>query len=204
MKKPIQTHFLGIFLISLVAVMLTAAVCSAKEWSRKGKGEIFALGQYMGGDTEIFTIAGSKVSFKLDDTIAGGIGYGYNFSDYFNVNMDLSYGRTNSTSTLLGISFKDHTNLIAGDLNLDFNVLRSRLTPLVTGGIGVIRFKGAITEGFDFDESDFSYNVGGGVRWDVSDHFFIKAIYRSIWTKMKDADKSIRFNVGALSIGYIF
>lgn len=204
MKSSITGRLFKISFLCLIVLTITSTVCSAQEWTRAGRGEIFAFGQFMGGDTATATVDDSVISMKFDDMFAGGIGFGYNFSNYFNVNMDLLYGQSDTTSSGFDISIKHNTNIIAGDLNLDFNILKTRFTPLVTGGIGYVRFKGTIAEGFDFDEVDLSYNVGGGIRWDVTDHFLVKAVYRSLWTKLKDTDKAIRFNVGTLSIGYIF
>lgn len=178
---------------------MTSTVCRAQEWSRKGKGEIFALGQHMGADTT----TGLGITLELDDTIVGGFGVGTNFNDHVNLNTDFFFGSTNVTGRASGVEVEADSDLIGWDVNLDINILKSRITPMVTGGIGFIRFKGDVL-GFDFDETDFSYNVGGGVRWDATDHFLIKAIYRATWTKMEDTDEAILFDGVSLSIGYIF
>lgn len=89
------------------------------------------------------------------------------------------------------------------DFNLDVNILKSRFTPMVSGGIGFIRFTGGFNGGA-FDETDFSYNLGWGFRWDVTNHFLIKAIYRATWTKLEDSDESILLDGISLGIGYVF
>ncbi len=76
--------------ITLMILIATSALCSAQEWSRKGKGEIFALGQYMGGDTT----SSSGATAEIDDTVAGGFGFGYNFNDHLNLNADLFFSST--------------------------------------------------------------------------------------------------------------
>lgn len=186
-------------ILALLSVVLTSAVCSAAEWSRKGKGEFYAFGQYMSSDST----SGSGVTLDLDKTIVGGIGVGFNITDNFNVNLEAFYGSTDITGRALGISVEGDTSLFGSNLNLDVNILRSSFTPMITGGIGFIRFDGDF-QGFDFDETDFSYNVGGGFRWDVTNHFLIKAIYRATWTKLEDTDDSVLFHGPVLSIGYIF
>ena len=75
---------------------------------------------------------------------------------------------------------------------------------MITGGIGFINFRGDWGPGFDFNETDFSYNVGGGFRWNITDHFLIKAIYKATWTKLEDADSSFLLDGIAVSIGYTF
>lgn len=199
MRKVIKAHIFGIVFVGLMAFVFTSAICSAEEWSRRGKWEMYGSGQYMSGDST----TGSGITLDLDQTFAGGLGVGINLSDNFNINLEAFYGSTEVTGKGFGGSLKTDTNLFGSNLNLDINILKSRFTPVITGGIGYIRFEGDVL-GFSFDETDFSYNVGGGFRWDVTNHFLIKAIYRGTWTKMEDTDKSILFHGPVLSIGYIF
>jgi opacity protein-like surface antigen len=209
--KPIQEDIMKVsnlikhvITIILISIFLTAVsgVCSAQDWSRKGKGELYVFGQFMGGDTTTGDNF-EELSIELDDTIAGGLGYGYNFNDHFNLNFDLFYGQTDVKGAAFDESVSGDTKLIGSDINIDFNILKSRLTPLITGGIGYVHFNGDF-EGNNFDETDFSYNIGGGLRWDVTDHLLLKAVYRSLWTKLEDTEESLRFDVIALSVGYMF
>ncbi len=63
------------------------------------------------------------------------------------------------------------------------------LTPLITGGIGFIDFEGEIVIlGLTYSETNFSYNVGAGVRWDIGDTFLLKLLYRLTWTEQEDTD----------------
>jgi hypothetical protein len=52
--------------------------------------------------------------------------------------------------------------------------------------------------------ADFSYNLGGGLRWDINDHFLIKAIYRATWITMEDTDDAVLLDGISFSVGYIF
>lgn len=204
MKKKYTTHFIIFFVFVVVlnlAVFISAG--NAQDWSRGGKSEIFAFGQYMRGDETVGDVFDIDIKMELDDTIAGGIGYGYNFNDHFNLNMDIFYGKSEIKANALDESLKADTDMLGFDFNVDVNFLKNRITPMITGGFGWITFKGDV-EGIDFDETDFSYNVGGGIRWDISDHFLIKAVYRSLWTKLEDTDDSLRLDVIAFNIGYIF
>lgn len=204
MKKIIQPKvFCSILLAILVAFAMTS-LCSAQEWSRKGKkGEVFIFGQSMSGDTT----TGLGIKIELDDNIAGGFGFGSHLSDNLSFNWDTFFGSKNVTGTATInkkiVKVKGDTSLLGINLNLDFNLLKERFTPLITGGIGFINFSGDV-KGFPFDETDLSYNLGGGFRWDATDHLLIKAIYRATWTKLEDTDKSVQFDGIALSVGYIF
>ncbi len=194
--KAKKIRILTIICLSLVVFITTSIVCNAQEWSRKGKGEIFALGQQMDDDTT--TVSGIEV--EVDDTIVGGFGIGFNFNDHLNLNMDMFFG---STDLIANGYFKVDTDLLGMDFNLDYNILKSRFTPMITGGIGFINFSGDVS-GYDFDETDFSYNLGVGFRWDITDHFLFKGIYRFTWTELEDTDDSIMLDGISLSIGYLF
>jgi len=200
MKNNSTTRFLGIIFVSLIAFAMAPTVCIAEEWSRKGKSEIYGLGQSMGGDTT----TGLGATLKLGDSTAWGLGFGKNFSDNLNLNMDMFFSSKDMAGKMGSYEDKGSADLLGFDVNLDVNILKGRFTPMITGGIGLIKFSGDWEKGLPFDETDFSWNVGVGFRWDVTNHFLIKAIYRATWTKMKDTDKSVLFDGIALSIGYIF
>ena len=199
--KAKKIRILTIICLSIVAFITTSIVCNAQEWSRKGKGEIFALVQQMTGDTT--TISGFEIEMEADDTIVGGIGVGFNFHDHLNLNMDMFFGSTDLIVKGYGATVKADTNLLGIDVNLDYNILKSRFTPMITAGIGFINFNGDVV-GYDFTETDFSYNVGAGFRWDITDHFLIKGIYRVTWTELEDTDDSITLDGISLSVGYLF
>lgn len=184
----------------LLSFILMYRICYAQEWSRKGKGEIFGLGEYLNGDTT----SGLGLTIELDSAFAGGIGGGYNFNDYINLNTDLLFSSMDITAEGYGEKLVSDTTVFIWDLNLDINFLKKRFSPLITGGIGLVTFSGDWGSDFDFNETDFSYNVGGGFRWNITDHFLVKAIYRATWTKLEDADNSLLLDGIAVSIGYTF
>ncbi len=173
-------QLLTIIVFSLVIFVMISPICTAQEWSRKGKGELFGLGQSMSGDTT----SGLGITMKLGDTTVGGFGFGYNYNDNLNLNWDMFFGSTEITNKGFGVTLKSDSTLIGLDLNLEAYILKSRFTPMLIGGIGWINFSGDV-EGFPFNETDFSYNFGAGFRWDITDHLLIKGIYRSTSTKWR-------------------
>lgn len=195
-----------IIFLSLCFVM-TSNLGIAEEWSRKGKGEIYVLGQSLEGDTTTGTIGGLTQVIEFDDTIVGGLGFGLNFNDHLNLNTTLFFGSMDMTGRVSDIQINGDTDLFGWDVNMDINILKTRFTPLLTGGIGYIIFDGSWEGPYgdsDFSETDFSYNLGGGFRWDVHDHFVIKALYKATWTELEDADDNVMFDGISLSIGYVF
>ena len=201
-EKATKIRVLAIIFFTVLALVITSCACRAQEWSRAGKGEIFVLGQNMNGDTT----TGLGVELELDDTTVYGIGLGVN-GKHFNFNWDIFFGSIDIIGRGLGQTLTSDTDLLGMDFNLDYNILKSRFTPLITGGVGFINFDGTWRGGYRttiFDETDFSYNLGAGFRWDVTDHFLVKAVYRATWTKLEDSDKSILLDGISLSVGYVF
>ena len=196
MKK----YSFGLVFCLVLSFVLMFKICEAQEWSRNGKGEIYALGQFLNGDTT----SGLGFTFELENVFAGGIGVGYNFNDYINLNTDLLFTSMDITAEGFGQKISSDTTVFIWDLNLDINILKKRFSPLITGGIGLIAFNGDWGPGFDFNETDFSYNVGGGFRWNITDHFLVKAVYKATWTRLEDADSSFLLDGIAVGIGYTF
>lgn len=184
----------------LLYFILMPRLCDAQEWNRKGKAEIFLSGQYINGDTT----SGLGLTLELDDAFAGGFGAGYNFNDYINLNTDLIFSYMDVTEVGFGVKTSADTTIFGWDLNLDYNLLKKHFTPLITGGIGLIKFSGEWTPDSKFRETDFSYNIGGGFRWNGMEHLLIKAIYKATWTKLENTDTSVVLTGITFMIGYTF
>lgn len=140
----------------------------------------------------------SEMTLDVDDSIVGGIGAGFNIGRV-NLNMDLLFGAADITS----VNSKLDAKLFCFDANLDYNILKSSITPLLTAGIGSISFSDSNIMVEEFTETDFSYNFGAGLRWTIKKHYLIKGIYRATWTKIKDTDDSIMFDGISIFLGYI-
>jgi opacity protein-like surface antigen len=175
------------------------------EFSRKGKGEFHGVAEYLTG-WETTKFNGGDISLKIDSGFAGGIGFGYSINDYLNVNSSITGGSLDfeAEDSFFG-NTSDDTSVVKWDVNLDYNILKKRLTPLITTGVGMTYFSGNFAnQWFDFGEADLVWGIGGGVRWDISDRWFVKTLYRVNWTSLEKADNATRFNSIALGIGYVF
>jgi opacity protein-like surface antigen len=209
----VQTTKLStITIIILLVFTMTASLCSAQEWSRKGKSELFGTIQMMGSDTIEYSYPDAlpldrlPVTFDLDSTNVYGIGYGYNLSDHWNINSDLLFGSTDTDVKIVDVTVETvDMDYVLWDINVDYNIFKSRFTPLVTGGIGLMNFSIKTTsDAGEVHESDFSSNLGAGVRWDIRDNLLLKVIYRSTWTEVHNADNDQRFDGVNVSVAYMF
>jgi len=193
MKRNCFTNQVAAGLVlGLLLAFTIPSLCLAQEQqsNRIERWEVFGGLWLMNGDSAKSTDLG--VSVEFDDTRLYGLGFGYNITEHLNLNSELLFGNTDYDGTSLGNPVSDNTDLIAWNVNMDYNFWKKSLTPFVTGGIGIMGFDGKIGN-FDFNEDNLSYNVGIGVRWDF-DNLFFKASYRWLWTDLEDADDDMNFD----------
>ncbi|MHC4323451.1 MAG: porin family protein [Planctomycetota bacterium] len=214
--KVHSKKFSTIMILSLMAFVMTSAVCSAQGYSRSGKTEIFGMVQTVGSiDVKFDNVPGlpNNFGFEIDSTNIYGIGAGFNATDHWNVNMDILFGSADGEFVIPGMVIPPgfvsvDSDYFLWDINVDYNILADRLTPLVTAGIGIARMDleatipGVISE--SSSESNFSYNIGAGGRWDITDNILVKLIYRITWTQIEDANDKQEFEGVALSVAYMF
>jgi hypothetical protein len=183
MRKEIMTW---IALSSLMAATASAG-SFAEDFSRKGKFEAYGFAQAM----KI-----SNLFFSDADVYGGGIGLGYNISDHFTVNGDFSISAVKTHYALFSFSVTEHTTLYLGNVSLDYNILRSRVTPVISAGAGLGLFATEDSSG------TFDPNIGAGVRWDASDHLFLKAMVRGwAWDVTDRTEGAVSVS---LAVGYKF
>jgi opacity protein-like surface antigen len=202
MNLATRTTRAGAIIISSFATLfMISTICSAQEWSRKGKGEFFGMVQTVGSTTMHSTIPGLEFSAKVDSTTLYGLGFGGNINDHFNLNTDFLFGSQDWTATWEDVTVTEDYNLWLWDINLDYNVWKGRLTPLVTGGIGFLNINGGLVS-----ETHFSYNLGAGLRWDLTDNLSLKALYRwtSTWDALEDSDDKLELDGFSFGIVYMF
>lgn len=194
-KKPVT-----LVIPCLLALVMMSSVGIAQDYNRNGLSEIYGMFQTMSEDTVHETITGLNGPFTMDSTNIYGIGIGFNVTDHWNVNTDLLFGSTDATLILPGIGSSTlDADLFLWDINVDYNIMAQRLTPLVTAGIGLYNVSDT-----GVSETDFSYNFGAGGRWDVTDNILIKAVYRITWTELDDSDGKFQFDGISLSAGFKF
>jgi opacity protein-like surface antigen len=198
----------AIAIISLLVFTTITSICNAQDWSRAGKTELFGTIQYMGSEEIKYSFDDMlPVRLDIDSDLIYGIGYGYNITEHWNFNMDLLFGSADTDVKVVSTTAEtEDMDYILFDLNLDYNFWKSRFTPLVTGGIGIMDFSidTTATGVGDVDESNFSYNLGAGIRWDIEDNMLLKLIYRSTWTELDDANRDVRYDSFGLSIAYMY
>ena len=159
----------------------------------------------------------------LDDTGLGGFGVAYHFNDFFSIHSDFLFGPATFHAEGPGgppLTRGDNGLLQTGRINLDYNIINRRLTPFITAGIGYqyaqveqpfghyYYYGGYYYSGYYYDnyysEADFTWNVGAGLRWNVTDNFFIKLTGGAQWLQYEDAQNVTSQIEAIFSIGMTF
>lgn len=194
---------LGSLLAAATMSTTHAGLSLFEEFSRKSRVELYGFGEYLTG-WEKTTFLNQGGSLEFDSAFGGGIGTGFSLGDCLDLNTDFSLARLDVTGRVPGASVTGDSTLLRWNVNLDYNILKRRFTPLITGGAGIMHFNGEFGRGAEFSETDFTWRVGAGARWDITDHLFAKAIYRVNWVSLEDSDHSTMFHSVALMLGYAF
>jgi len=213
----------GLVLVASVLCVQAQIPWATEQFSRKEKFEVYGLGEYLHQDNTTFSDPNfGNVTMKMDDTGLGGMGVAYHFNDFLSVRADFMFGEAT-----LHTQGPDGTDVVpaqtaflqTGRFNLDYNMINRRLTPVLTAGIGYQYLEIDSTETYSYPgrygyytttvdtyyyETDFTWNVGAGFRWNVTDQFFIKAMAGAQWLEYSGANKISTQIEGFFVIGWMF
>jgi opacity protein-like surface antigen len=223
--KAISPFYLRLLTAALaLGSLLPAAraqIPSATEaFSRQNKFDVYGVGQYLHQDETTYNGPYGSTKLKLDDTGLGGIGVAYHFSDYLAVHADFMLGPASFSSQESGgpaYSLGESAFIQSSRINLDYNIINRRLTPFITAGIGYQYFQidqsyygygdyyyGDYYYNNYYSETDFTWNVGVGLRWNITDNFFIKLTGGAQWLQYQDAQNITTQFEASLAIGCTF
>lgn len=184
------------------------------EFSRRDKFEVYGTGQYLHqGDTEFSDPYLGNVKMKLNDTGLGGIGLAYHFNDFLAVHADFMIGPATFSASAPNVppyKIGDDGFIQSGRFNVDYNILNRRLTPFITAGIGyqymqVDQNHYGYYDYYDYYyETDFTWNVGAGLRWNITDNLFIKVTGGAQWLQYEGANNITTQLEAFLAIGGTF
>ena len=136
--KIYTKNYSTIIFLSLIGFVITSNICSAQEYSRSGKKEIFGMIQTMDSTDLKFDepeVDMYNFGWELDSTTIYGFGFGLNMTDHWNLNTDFLFGDADAEFIIPGEVVPPHSSeadLFLWDINLDYNIFADRLTPLET------------------------------------------------------------------------
>ena len=200
-------------------------------FSRQGKTEVYGIGQYLHSEDIKFNGPFGEVPIKMDDTALGGFGIAYHFNDFISVHGDFMFGNATFSGNLpiegapnSTIFIKQDAFIQTGRFNVDYNIINRRLTPYVTAGIGYQYLETSLNSlppvnycwwdpwwgyicstGQPYaSTTDFTWNAGAGVRWNITDNLFVKAMAGATWLEYSGAHGVTSQIEGVFSIGWSF
>ena len=181
--------------LTSLMVALGSAQPLSDEFSRKGKWEVYGFGQAI----KIFNILESDAN-----VFGGGLGVGYNVSRYVTLRFDLSINSVelNDEGVLDWFHQTEDSTLYLGNISLDYNILKSRVTPVASLALGV---GGMSASKGGTSSTIFDQQLGIGVRWDASERVFTKLMFNlGLWeTSNEDHEGWVAAGV-SLVVGYKF
>ncbi len=158
----------------------------------------------------------SGAKANLDATWGFGFGFGYNFSDHFQLNGLFSWSARNYTATLSSVTpvpgqpakYSNTEYSSTFSINGIFYILPGNVSPFVTAGAGLTYVDTGIPTGFGggttcwWDpwygyvcgssyptktETDVSYSLGLGIRFDLSRQFSLQPSYNRAWLEINNS-----------------
>jgi len=196
---------------------------------RVHRTDLYGVGQYLHSESITFEGPLGDFDLEMNDTGLGGFGFAYHFNTYLSLRGEFMFGSTAfqghvPTSGGMLVAVDQDAFIHTGRVNLDYNILNRRLTPFFTAGIGYQYLETELshlppvnycwwdpwwgwicTTGEPVAvETDFTWNVGGGVRWDITDQFFMKALGGANWVQYGDAKDITTQIEAAFTLGWSF
>jgi opacity protein-like surface antigen len=140
------------------------------------------------------SFATSDLEFDFGSEDLWGFGLAYHLNSHFAVRAEFTAGYPDYRASWNGEVLHGESFVQEGRFNLDFHLLEGPLTPYVSGGLGYFYVDTGIPSGppeyyywWDYywgsvvsvyqpthTDTFFTLNAAVGLRWDVSDEFFIK------------------------------
>ena len=213
----------AIFLSCLLAAG-SVATAYAQNSATRGEGWEFNFDVIYQDSTDLSFDGGTTAS--LDDDFGFSIGGTYRFSDRLELGFGLDWQQVDYEANLQSATLPGLNIGVSGDLEsftprawLNFNLMQGPFTPYVTGGIGWAfidtnipnsrvqvgcwwdPWYGQICTPYQSTKSvdDFVYQLGAGVRWDVSPGYSLRLAYEKHWFDYGNATSTPDFDQFKLS-----
>jgi opacity protein-like surface antigen len=211
-------------LAALMAMHRTAGAQNVVgEITRDKKWDVYILGQNLTSEEIEYRTNSGLVPITMSPTPMGGFGFGYHFMKNFAWRFEGAIGYPTFTGHGPASGTTRDVALHTGMLNFDWFMLDKRVSPYFTAGLGWQYIYaqtsniGAPVAYWDpwygytvgvaypgHSETDFLWTLGLGLRWDVSQHFFLKLAADSNWVDFSKASKTINQIRYGLTLGMMY
>ena len=133
----------------------------------------------------------------LDSAATVGIRVGYNITQRFNVTGELGFVSTDGKKKRRGGTADVDIDWVFTDFSFVWNIRpNKKFVTTLYGGPGYAFGSGEID---DVDDDSFTFHVGFGFKWDMTDSFYLRLASRFRWFENRnddEIDREITFGVG--------
>ncbi len=194
--------------------------------SREGRWEGSVILAYQNG-LKKSNDGGSEID--VDSTAGWGISFAWNWTENWNLSYRFLANSPGYSALIVPedplevpLAINHNMTKTTHQFNVTYNFRKKAFTPFLAAGIGYTKLNSNVPDapptvgcwydpwwGYicvsDWDTyktSEFSYNVGAGLRWDINDVIFTKATYSREFLSVKSG--SIDFDMALLELGLMF
>lgn len=229
MKTPLLRSA-GILPAAMLLCAGSAATFAApyQDWEpqRAGRWETALQARYQDYDTLEFNDA---ITLDPDASWAAGFSIGYNFDQYLNLSLEVfgdeaDYSGTYDAGSGRFGHIDGSLDNSTGQFNVTYHWFDSAFTPFISAGLGWTYIDSHIIKNWSgyecwyhpwygyacgdvyntYDDTVFSYNAALGMRWDISEQFFLRGSVGRQWLYMDDTSSHPTIDFGKLEIGMMF
>lgn len=219
-------------IILLVLLTLSASVHAQRfnqkihDSERYRSWEVTLLTQYQTG-TDLEGEQGSTID--IDSSVGWGLGFGWNLTEKWNFSYRFSLNKPDYSATIVPEDPEDPAQTIdykmsksSHQFNVTYNFLRGPVTPYIQAGVGWTKLDSNIisrppTTGCWWDPwwgyvcattwetyktSEFTYNAGLGLRWDINPLIFLRGTYNRQFIKVDSGN--LDFDTVTLEGGFMW
>jgi len=168
-------------------------------------------------------------SLDIDTTMGWGVSFGWNWTAKWNLSYRFLSTNPNYIAVIvpedpdiLPVPIDYKLSKLSHQLNVTYNFSEKAFTPFVIGGLGWTKVDSNVpTGGRDvgcwwdpwwgyicfadwktFDTTEFTYNLGVGVRWDINNAIYTRAAYSREFLKVDNG--TLNFDMAILEFGLLF
>lgn len=181
-------------ILTVIALLLCAQHFTfAQQTDRSGKLEIYGQGYTYGREGQV-----GDVEWEWSGGLDLGAGIGFHLNQFFYLHLDTWYGTHEVTFTVNNIKVSGEGDIFALHLNGDVYLFNERITPLVSGGVGLVNFS---PEGLHHDAT--STRLGFGLRWEIQNLCVLTGMYQILWVKLMPDWESTTFTGFRMTLGFL-
>jgi opacity protein-like surface antigen len=198
--------------LKLQVALLATLCCASTAFAERGPGWDFGGELIYQGSKDISGKNGSSAS--IDDDLGLALTFAYRFNARFELmfgldwnNVDYDFSARPANPGGLGVEGHGTLESWAPRVGININVLKGDLTPYVTGGVGWAWIDTNVPDSPPYQScwwdpwygywcgtyqstrsvDQLTYNLGAGLRWDMSPEITLKLGYEKHWIELDNS-----------------